>query len=470
MSAVADGGLELRLVGARDAVAAGTMTSRTLTEAALARADQFDESHHLFITRLDDAALESADAADAAVAQGAPLGPLHGVPITVKDNVDVGGVRGTAGSRVLADRVPVEDATVVTRLKAAGAIVLGKLNMHEMATGATSMNPHYGWVGNPWVPGRVAGGSSGASAAAVALRVGFASLGTDAGGSVRIPAMCCGGVGLKQTHGLVSLFGGMPTTAQHVDHIGPHTLNVADARLMLDVMAGYDPRDAHSSPRVAPRAVARENLCGLRVGVPAYFWADLDREVDTASSAVLDAMADAGAVIEPVDLDLAQLAAGLRVLLVAESYVFHEPYLRAHPEHYSDDLRDRILAGGQVLAQDYIRAMRARRLMMEAVRTVFAAFDVLAMPTLPIPAPLQSEAAADASLMSTMTRNTSPFNQTGHPAITVPVGTTALGAPIGFQLVADAFADYELLAIAEVVEALVAFDPTPPVLRTASVG
>lgn len=463
--------LELRLIGARDAVAAGEVTATALTEAALARADDFDASHHLFITRMDDAALAAAAEADAAVAAGAPLGPLHGVPITVKDNVDVAGVPATAGSRVLADRVPTEDAAVVERLKAAGAIVLGKVNLHEMAMGGTSMNPHYGWVGNPWQLGRIPGGSSGASAAAVALRIGFASLGTDAAGSVRIPACCCGGVGLKQTHGLVSLRGGMPTTTQHVDHIGPHTLTVADARVMLEVMAGHDERDVHSSSRVAPPAAPRDDLRGLRVGVPEpYFWADLDPEVDAACRAVLDEMADAGAVTERVELDIHQLVLGSRLTLLAESYVYHEPLLRERPELYGPDLRARLFAARSVLAQDYIRSGRARRLLIEAVREAFSGFDVLAMPTLPIPAPRQADIAADPSLTAQLIRNTSPFNYTGHPALSLPIATTVDGVPIGFQLVGHAFADFDLLAVAEVVEALVGFDVTPPTLRPAPVG
>lgn len=456
--------LNLSLIEVRDLIAAGSVSALEVTEAAIAQAERFDGTHHLFIALAADEARVAALAVDRARAAGEPLGPLAGVPITVKDNIDVAGLPGTAATLVLNDRVPTADATVVANLRAAGAVILGKVNMHEMAMGGTSINPHTGTVGNPWDLARIAGGSSGASAACVSLRIGYASLGTDAGGSVRIPSSCCGNVGLKQTHGLVSLAGGMPTTTQHVDHIGPHTRSVADARLMLEIMAGYDGTDPHSTATVAPPAEPRADLAGLRVGVPdAYFWADLDPEVESACRSVVAQMVGLGATVVPVTLDLGDMMPFVQSAMMAEAFVFHQPLIEAHGELYSPELRHRILAGQYVLAQDYIRAGRARRVVIERTREALAAVDVLAMPTLPVQPLLVADVTGwDSSRV--LVRNTSPFNQCGVPAVTLPVAIAGSGAPIGFQLVADAFDDYALLAVAECVEAAVGFDAAPPVL------
>lgn len=461
--------LNLSLLEVRDLIASGDLTAVEVTEAAIEQATRFDASHQLFITFTPELAVEQAAVIDERRAAGEPLGALGGVPITIKDNVDVARLPGTAATLVLKDRIASEDATVVANLKAAGAVILGKLNMHEMAMGGTSINPLTGTVGNPWDLERIAGGSSGASAACVSLRVGYASLGTDAGGSVRIPSCCCGVVGLKQTHGVVSLAGGLPTTTQHVDHIGPHTRTVADARAMLEVMASYDETDPHSTAQPLLPAEARSDLSGLTVGLPeAYFWADLDAEVEAACRDVVGTLVDLGAQVVSVDLDVTDYMPLMQTAMMAEAYVYHEPLLREHSELYSDDLRYRILAGQYVLAQDYIRAMRARRLLIEAVREAMASVDLLAMPTLPVPALKVADVDGWES-SRVLVRNTSPFNQTGLPAITLPVATTNEGTPIGFQLVAKAFDDYALLAAAEVVEEAVAFDSTPPVLRESMV-
>lgn len=462
----------LTLIEVRDAIANGAVTSVEVVEAALDQAQRFDESHRLFVTLTADSALSAARAADAARAAGTVIGPLHGVPITIKDNVDVAAVPGTAATKVLAGRVPEEHATVAARLFDAGAINLGKVNMHEMAMGGTSINPHYGTVGNPWSLDHVAGGSSGASAAAVALQVGYAALGTDAAGSVRIPSSCCGIVGLKQTHGLVPLRGGMPTTTQHADHIGPHARTVGDARAMLEVMQGYDPADPHSSSQGAPPSAPLKDLRGIAVGLPeSYFWEDLDPDVDAACRSVVAMMQDAGAEVVPVGLEeVGRLMPLVRAASSAESYVYHEPMLREHPELYSDELRYRLLAGQYVLAHDYVRGMRARRLVIEAVREAFQQVDILAMPTLPEAPPRVEDSPPTFEGSRRLIRNTAPFNQTGTPAISLPVAVTAERLPVGFMLAADAFQDYRLLAVAEVVESLVGFDTTPPVLEHASVA
>jgi len=455
----------LSLDGTRAAVRDRELTALEVTEAALAQAERFDGSHRLFISRDDDAARTAAADLDAATAAGRIVGPLHGVPITVKDNIDVAGFATTAGSLVLRDRRPAVDATAVARLRAAGAVIVGKTNMHEMAMGTTSDNPHYGAVRNPWDPTHIPGGSSGGSAAAVALRVGSASIGTDGGGSVRIPSACCGLVGLKPTHGVVPLTGLVASGSQHVDTIGPHTRTVADARLLLTVLTGPDEHDVHSASRPCAEATPLSDLRGLTVGLPQTpFWTGLDPEVEACARRVVELMAACGASVVPVETRMGELLPLLRVLKSAESYVLHAPMLQEHPELYSPELRHRLLAGQYVLAQDYIRAMRVRRLVVEEMRTAIADADVLAMPTVPIPPFPIADSTDWVENGGRLGRNTSPVNLSGHPAVTVPVGLTDGGLPLGFQLVGRAFDDHRLLAVAEVVERAVGFDPTPPVL------
>jgi aspartyl-tRNA(Asn)/glutamyl-tRNA(Gln) amidotransferase subunit A len=453
---------DLTLVQVRTALATGDLSAVEVTEAALDRAERF-AGHNLFITALPEHALHTAAAADRLRASGAPLGPLHGVPITVKDNIDMAGMPTTAGSPVFADRIAATDAASVARLRQAGAIVLGKTNLHELALGATSINPFHGTVPNPWQPEYIAGGSSGGSAAAVALGVGYASLGTDAAGSVRMPASCCGLVGLKPTHGLVPQRGLIPTIVEHLDHIGPLTRSVADARAMLEVMGVPDPDDPRVSPRQPSPTSTPDDLAGVRVGMPqAWFWEELDPQVETAALGVLDLMVRDGATMVPVPMDIGALAPLLWGSLFVEAYVFHQPTLDARPELYSPELRHHLMAGQYALAQDYIRALRVRTLVMEALHCALAGVDVLAMPTMPVlplrivdaPSdPISPEAAP-------LLRNTSVINQSGHPAVSLPMAWAAEGVPMGFQLVGHSRDDHGLLAVAEAVERLIAFAPS----------
>jgi aspartyl-tRNA(Asn)/glutamyl-tRNA(Gln) amidotransferase subunit A len=467
---------ELSLIQVRDAIASGATTSREVTLAALEQADRFDDHYKLFITRTSDRALQAAEDADRARLAGRPLGPLHGVPITIKDNLDTAGVLTTAGAKVLADRIPTQDATVVKKLQQAGAISLGKTNLHEMALGGTSTNPHYGAVRNPWADDRIPGGSSGGAAACQALHIGYAALGTDSGGSVRMPAAFCGLVGLKQTHGLVSLSGCVPTGTWSTDHIGPLTHTVDDARLMLELMLGFDPTDPDSLSRTAPPARPLADLSGIKVGLPErYFWEKLDPQVERICRGRVAVMAEAGAEVTRVDLPAIDLLLLARQASMAELFVFHEPYLRAHPDWYGDDIRDMLLAGQYILAHDFVRASRLRQLFMQDCARVLHEVDVLVMPTVPIPAPpigattvrVEGEDVPISGRGAwTLARNTFPFNQAGVPAVSLPAGLTGEGLPVGLQLVAGALRDFELLEIARVLEALVSFETTPPVARS----
>ncbi len=467
---------ELTLIQVRDAIAAGDLTSEAVTQAAIQQAERFNSDYSLFITFTPEIALEQARAADWARASGSPLGPLHGVPITVKDNIDIAGIPATAGAKIFQDRIPAQTATVVENLRAAGAVILGKTNLHEMALGATNTNPHYGAVRNPWDPSRIPGGSSGGSAATQSLQIGYASLGTDSGGSVRIPAALCGLVGLKQTHGVVSLSGCIPTGTWSTDHIGPLTKTVADAALMLSVMQGYDPMDPDSTPHMPDVCDPIPSLSGLKLGLPeAYYWEDLDPEVERICREKVGQIRSAGAEIVPIKTEAIEMLVAARAALMAEAYVFHEPHLRDHLSDYGEDIRYRLLAGRYVLAADYIKATRARRVFMEACSAVLKTVDALIMPTVPIPAaPIGQrtlllngqEVVIYGPGNTILVHNTFPFNQSGVPAISLPAGLTDQGLPVGFQLVTAAFQDLKLLAIAQWVEDLFQFDTTPPILKT----
>ncbi|GAY10441.1 amidase [Pseudonocardia sp. N23] len=435
------------IAGTRAALDAGETTALALTDEALERAERHAD-HGVFVHVLAESARAEAARADRCAARG----PLHGVPVTVKNNIHVAGVPTTCGSPVFAGRVATTDAAVVTRLRNAGAVIVGTTNLHEMAFGSTSVNPYTGTVRNPRAPEYVAGGSSGGSAAAVALGIGFASLGTDAAGSVRMPASCCGVVGFKPTHGVVSLRGVVPTSMSHVDHVGPLCTSVADARLLLDVLAGHDRDDPHSDPRPLVAADPVTDLDDVVVGVPQeYFWTGLDDDVERVCRAAVARLTDAGAQVRPVVCDIGALMPLQAVAMFVEAHVVHAEHLRATPELYSPGLRDRLLAGGSVLAQDYVRALRARRLVVDAITAALVGVDALAMPTMPVPPMRVADADADPRV-ALMARHTSPFNQSGHPVVSLPAGATPGGLPVGLQLVGHPFADLRLLAIAEAAE------------------
>lgn len=472
---------ELSVIAVRDAIAAGDITAQAATAAAIEQAERYKDEYALFVTFTPEMAMEQARAADQARAAGKPLGPLHGVPMTVKDNIDVAGVQTSAGSKVLADRVPERDATAWAGLRAAGAITLGQTNMHEMALGGTSSNPHYGACRNPWDPTRVPGGSSGGATACVALRVGHAALGTDSAGSVRMPASFSGVVGLKQTHGLVSLAGVVPTGTWSTDHIGPVTRTVADAALLLSLMQGYDPRDPDSADKQPMPCAGINDLKGVRVGLcERYFWQDLDADVERICRAQVDLMRDAGAEIVNVDIPSLDLLVAARAATLAEAYVFHEPYLRERPEDYGEDIRYRLMAGQYILAHDYVRSTRVRRMLLDQVQRTLESVDVLASPTMPLPATKIGATAYEVNGVeipvtgptggTLLIRNTQPFNWSGVPAISLPAGLTPAGLPVGFQLAAGAFEDHKLLAIASVMERLIGFDAVPRVLRGVEAG
>ena len=431
-----------------------------LTEAALTEADRLQPKLNSFITLLHEQAMDQARESETALSRGDYRGPLHGIPIGLKDNLATAGITTTVGSKVLANHVPDEDAEVVIRCRDAGAIFIGKENLEEFAAGATSNNPHYGAVHNPWGLDHIPGGSSGGGGANVASGVTFASLGTDLGGSVRLPGTFCGVVGLKQTYGRVSQRGLM-VTSFNGDHIGPMTRSVADSALMLQVLAGNDPLDPSSVPVPVPdyNSYLGKGLKGLKMGVPSnHFFDLLDEEVEAAVRGSVAALEELGAELLEVSLPAMEYIGAMRISAMADGIVTHEPYLRNHREAYGPDVLYRTIPGQFVLGKDYSKSLKVQRMIQEEYLRVMHQVDFLVTPTAPVPAP-----RIDATHVNIngedhrvrgpgsgfISRNTSPLNVVGLPAISVPCGVNHAGLPIGVQFITAPFEEGLLFQVAD---------------------
>ena len=434
-----------------------------LTEAALAEAERRQPTLNSFITIMREQAMAQAERAEDELSRGTYRGPLHGIPIGIKDNIATGGIKTTVGTKVLRDHVPDEDAEVVRRVKEAGGIILGKENLEEFAAGATSNNPHYGAVHNPWGLDHIPGGSSGGGGANVAAGVTFASLGTDLGGSVRLPGAFCGVVGLKQTFGRVSQRGLM-VTSFNGDHIGPMTRSVRDSALVLHAIAGYDPLDPSTVPvPVDDYALMLERgIQGLTMGIPSNHYFDLlDPEVETAVRRAIAALEELGIASREVSLPSMEYVGALRFSAMADSVVTHEPFIESSREDYGPDTLYRTLAGQFVLGRDYSKAMKVQRIIKEEHARVLQGVDFLVTPTTPMPAPRIDAATITVDGREQkvrgpgsghISRNTSPQNSTGFPAITIPCGFSELGLPIGLQFIGRPWEEGNLFRIANAYE------------------
>jgi aspartyl-tRNA(Asn)/glutamyl-tRNA(Gln) amidotransferase subunit A len=444
------------LLDAADALRRRAVSCVELTEAALASIERLNPSTNAMLTVTASRAREDARRADGELARGVDRGPLHGIPIAVKDLFRTRGVRTTAGSKLFADYLPDYDAAVVERLESAGAIMLGKTGMHELAYGITSNNPHFGAVRNPWDTARIPGGSSGGSGAAVSAGMAFMAMGSDTGGSIRIPASYCGVVGLKPTYGRVSRYGALPLGFS-LDHMGPLTRSVRDAAVVLNTIAGHDPRDAASSRRrVEDYMPAFEPaIAGLRIGVPEnFFFERIDPQVRAAVHRALDAAEQLGARLIPIRVpDIAALNTVARVVLLAEAAAALEPYA-GRREDFGGDVRALLDQGRMLPATDYVNAQRLRGQMQHAFAALWSQVDCMATPTTPITAPPIGETrvtiegeSEDVRLATT--RLVRAINLLGLPAISIPCGLDDRGLPIGLQIIGKPFAEALILRMAQ---------------------
>lgn len=409
------------------AVRARALSPRELTRACLARIHKLNPAVNAFITVTETEALAQAAELEAELERGKWRGPLHGIPIALKDLIDTAGIRTTAASAVFAERVPAVDAEVVRRLKNAGAILLGKLNLHEFAYGGTSGVTHFGPVRNPWNLEFSPGGSSGGSAAAVAANMCFGAVGTDTAASIRTPASCCGIVGMKPTYGRVSTRGVIPLSWS-LDHVGPMCRTVEDAALMLEAMAGFDPEDATTLDLPVPHYsdALRESPAGLRVGLPEkMYWEDLDPEVEVAALEAVQVLAELTAGLHEMQLP----AVDNLTIADAEAYAFHKPFLERSSHLYSDPIRERLLAGGKITAGAYIGARREMERWRKEIGGIFEDVDVIVTPTMPVK-PVKVGTNSDLSLI----RNTNAFDVFGLPTLSIPCGFSSEGLPIGLQI------------------------------------
>jgi aspartyl-tRNA(Asn)/glutamyl-tRNA(Gln) amidotransferase subunit A len=430
-----------------------------VVQAHLDRIAVLDGKLRSYITVMGESALAAAKAAEAAVQAGADLGLLHGVPVGLKDLYCTKGVKTTGGSKILGSWVPEEDATVVARLAGAGAIALGKLNMHEFAYGPEGLNPHYGTPWNPWDAKvhRICGGSSSGSGAAVAAGICPGALGSDTGGSIRLPSALCGISGIKPTYGRVSRAGVLPL-AWSMDHVGPMCRSAADCALMLGPMAGYDPRDPTTSVLPVPdyAAALTGQVKGLRIGLlRAFFLEGAGPAARAAVEAAARALEGHGATVELVDLAKVTLGpAASHAVLTPEAYAYHEEWLKTRAAEYGADVRERLRVGAFVTAAEYLKGQRLRVLLRDEVDAALAKLDVLLAPSAAIEAPPvgQTEVRVGEETLpvrATLIRFTRPFNLTGHPAASVPCGFTAEGLPLGLQIVGRPFDETTVLRVAD---------------------
>jgi len=416
-----------------------------LTHECLSRIERLNPKLNAFITVTADSAVAEARQAEAEVQHNRWRGPLHGIPIALKDLVDTAGVHTTAASGVFKDRVPTEDAEIVRRLKAAGAVFLGKLNLQEFAYGGSSAIGHFGPVHNPWNLDFSSGGSSGGSAVAVAARLCFAAIGTDTGGSIRQPSAYCGVVGLKPTYGRVSTSGVIPLSWS-LDHVGPITRTAIDAALMLEVIAGYDPQDTTSIDAPVPdyAATIADTTSSLRLGIPrAYFYNELHPEIQAAMEPALSVLRTITASEHDVtplltDATYSSWMAPYGAIFTAEAYAYHQDYIARNPELYQAPTLKRLRVGADVTTARYIQSRRQLDQVRRSIAHAFDSVHLLITPTARVPpftiADLQADPDTVRAKELAMLHNARPWNFAGLPTISVPSGFTRTGLPIGMQI------------------------------------
>jgi aspartyl-tRNA(Asn)/glutamyl-tRNA(Gln) amidotransferase subunit A len=449
----------MNLLEAAAALRSRQVSSRELTAQALEQIAKLNPKLNAFVTVTADLAMTQAAEADANFVRDFDHGPLQGIPIALKDVFETKGIRTTCGSKLFADHVPTRDSAVTERLARVGAVMLGKTGMHELAYGVTSNNPHFGPVRNPWNPECIPGGSSGGSGSAVAAGMCYMAMGSDTGGSIRLPASFCGTVGIKPTTGRVSRYGVMPLDFS-LDHMGPLTRTVRDAAVVLEALAGYDPRDDSSSRHPAEPYLppAQVSLAGVRIGVPENYYFDA---VDPAAEKAVRAMAGTarklGATVEPVRVpDMPQYNVVSRIILLSEASALMERHLHRR-EDFGADVLALLDQGRFIPATDYLNAQRLRRVMQCEFAQVWTKTDFLFTPTTPTGAPRIGQttiqiAGRDEDVRLASTRMVRAINLLGLPALSLPCGFDAAGMPLGLQIIGRPFDEAGVFRVAAALE------------------
>ena len=444
------------IADAADAIRSGEVSPVQLTESYLERIQRVDGRYHAYITVMADQARAAARQAEAELASGHYRGPLHGIPIAAKDLIYTKDAPTSAGSTIFREHRPSFDATIIQRLQDAGAILLGKTNLHEFAYGTTGVNITYGTPENPWGAGRLPGGSSSGSAVALAAGLCAGAIGSDTGGSIRIPASLCSVVGIKPTYGRVSRYGVFPL-AWSLDTLGPMARTVEDAALLLNVLAGHDPLDPMSVNTPVPdyRRGLQNGVRGLRIGVPRdYFFSRIDPEVRAAVDEAIATLEGLGARVTEVSLPhLDHLTPIYSPLIQSEAAAFHLPLLRKHWNSYSPQVRSRLLPGLAIPASIYLKSQRAKNVALREYRALMQQVDLLVTPTEPVAAPRVDATAVEwedgpEEIIPALGRFARPFNLLGVPACSLPCGFTREGLPIGLQLAGRAWDEATVLRAA----------------------
>ena len=450
----------LSISQAADLIESRQLSPVELTRAHLERIERTEPTLNAFITLLSEEAMQSAESAEREIANGEYRGPLHGIPIGLKDLYYTKGVRTTVGTKILRDFVPGYDAAVTEKFADAGAILIGKLQMHEFALGATSVNPHDGPARNPWNPDRITGGSSGGSGSAVAAGQCMAALGSDTGGSIRIPGGLCGIVGLKPNFGRVSRHGVYPLSWS-LDTVGPMTRTVRDSATVLNAIAGYDPRDPSSVnvPTEDFTDAIEDGISGLKIGIPDDFFYDvISPEVAEAVCAASGVLSEMGAEVERCSIPALNHALGISsAILVTEAAETVFDKLRDRPEDIGADVRARLRLGAVTPAVDYIKAQRARSAYNAQLEDAMQKYDLLIAPSVAVGATGIDQEFVEVggkreNALSLMSRLTRPFNLTGQPTISIPCGFTSDGMPIGMQIAGRQWREATVLRAAHAYE------------------
>ena len=429
-------------------LASKALTSEAVTERCLERITEQNRTLNAFVNVLDDDAVAQAKEADKEIAAGRYRGPLHGIPISLKDIIDLRNAPTTAASRVRDGHIARRDATVVGRLREAGAVFIGKTNLHEFALGTTNEDSAYGPVLHPLDSSRSPGGSSGGSAASVLAGMAYASIGTDTGGSIRIPSSACGLVGLKATIGELPTEGIVPLS-ETLDHVGPMCLSVEDTALLYGILRGIS----------NPEPLASRDVRGMRFGIPrAYFLDLLDAQVAARFDETCERLRSAGAILDDVVIRHTKEIGTIYVhIALPEAAAYHAATLDSRPQDYTENVRLRLELGRYILAEDYVRAQRGRHVLTREVREALGGRDGLLLPSMPVPAtrlgvPTVSIGGTEETVRNITLRLTQLFNITGHPAISLPCGKTDEGLPVGLQIVGTRNRTPELLQVAAALE------------------